>query len=196
MKGGNHGGKNRPYGWRKVRIHLSKRNADNIRREIPHILAGVRPITLAREWNERRIPSVTGSPWQAARIKNIFTEPRIAGYVMYRGEILYGPDGKPVRGQWEPILTEDEYDAVVAQWKPDRPVPSRLGAIGKGHGTAYLLSPFVRCGKCNARMHMHGDARIGKGNWSSSTGARQKGKEAAVASVGTLLPSRSTSRRW
>ena len=89
MKGGNHGGKNRPYGWRKDRIHLSKREAEHIRREIPRVLAGVRPITLAREWNERGIPTVTGSPWQAATIKNIFTGPRIAGYVVYRSEILY-----------------------------------------------------------------------------------------------------------
>jgi len=97
--------------------------------------------------------TVTGSPWQAATIKNIFTGPRIAGYVVYQGEILYGPDGNRVRGQWEPILTEEEYEAVTAKWKPDRPAPSRLGAIGKGHGTVYLLSPFLRCGKCNARMH-------------------------------------------
>ena len=40
LKGGNHGGKNRPYGWRKDRIHLSKREAGHIRQEIPRILAG------------------------------------------------------------------------------------------------------------------------------------------------------------
>ena len=73
MKGGNHGGKNRPFGWRKDRIHLNKREAAHIRREIPRILAGVRPITLAREWNERGIPTVTGSQWHAATIRNIFT---------------------------------------------------------------------------------------------------------------------------
>ena len=100
LKGGNHGGKNRPYGWRKDRIHLSKREAGHIRQEIQRILAGVRPITLAREWSERGIPTVTGSPWQAATIKNIFTGPRIAGYVVYQGEILYGPNGNRVRGQW------------------------------------------------------------------------------------------------
>jgi DNA invertase Pin-like site-specific DNA recombinase len=152
MKGGNHGGKNRPFGWRKDRVHLSKREAEHIRREIPRILAGVRPITLAREWNERRIPTVNGSQWHAATIKNIFTGPRIAGYVIYRGEILYGPDGKPVKGQWEPILTEEEYAAVTAKWKPTSRIPSRLGAIGRGMGTYYLLSPFLRCGKCNSRM--------------------------------------------
>jgi len=136
----------------KIRNRAPFRKTHPIRQEIPRILAGVRPITLAREWNERRIPTVNGSQWHAATIKNIFTGPRIAGYVIYRGEILYGPDGKPVKGQWEPILTEEEYEAVTTKWKPTSRIPSRLGAIGRGMGTYYLLSPFLRCGKCNSRM--------------------------------------------
>ncbi len=152
----------RPESWRVPDGHMAGAKTvsmqasvrrQHIRREIPRILAGVRPITLAREWNERRISTVDGSKWQAATIKNIFTGPRIAGYVVYQGEILYDADGNRVRGEWEPILTGEEYEAITTKWKPDRPVPSRLGAIGKGHGTAYLLSPFVRCGKCNAKMH-------------------------------------------
>ena len=53
MKGGNHGGRHRPFGWRKDRIHLNKREAAHIRRELPRILAGVGALTLAREWNAR-----------------------------------------------------------------------------------------------------------------------------------------------
>ena len=157
-------------------------------------MAGVRPITLAREWDQRGIPTVTGSQWQAAMIKNIFTGPRIAGYLVYRGEILYDADGKPVREQWEPILAEEEYDAVTAKWKPDRPVPSRLGAIGKGHGTVYLLSPFLRCGKCRARML--GARRNNRhGNWCKPTGVRPKAREGAAACRGSPRRSTSTSRR-
>ena len=152
MKGTNHGGPNRPFGWRNDRIRLNKREAAHIRREVPRILAGVRPITLAREWNERGIPTVNGKEWLAATVKNIFIGPRIAGYVIYRGEILYDADGNKVRGQWEPVLTGDEYEAVTAKWKPHQRIPSRLGAIGRGKGTYYLLSPFLRCGKCNSRM--------------------------------------------
>ena len=79
--------------------------------------------------------------------------PRICGLVTYQGEILADADGNKVRGQWEPILTEDEYDAVVAVWGPsEQAIKSRLGAKGRGYRTIYLLSPFVRCGKCGARM--------------------------------------------
>lgn len=153
MQGGNHGGRMRPFGWRKDRIHVNKREAAHIRREVPRILAGVSPLTLANEWNARGIPTVTGVPWRAATIRNMYLRPRICGHVLYRGETLYGPDGQKVRGQWEPILTEAEYNAVAEQWGPHQQEPkSRLGAKGRGYRTIYLLSPFVRCGACGARM--------------------------------------------
>jgi len=46
MKGGNHGGRYRPFGWRKDRIRVNKREAAHIRREISRILAGVSTLTL------------------------------------------------------------------------------------------------------------------------------------------------------
>jgi DNA invertase Pin-like site-specific DNA recombinase len=153
MEGGNHGGPMRPFGWRKDRVRLNKREAAHIRRELPHILAGVSPLTLAREWNERGIPTVTGVPWRAMTIQNMYLRPRICGLMLYRGEVLFDTDGNKVRGKWDAILTEDEYDEVVAKWGPSaRSVPSRLGARGRGYRTVYLLSPFLRCGKCSARM--------------------------------------------
>jgi len=152
MQGGSHGGRMRPFGWRKDRLQINKREAAHIRRELPRILAGVSPLTLANEWNERGISTVTGVKWRAATIRNMYLRPRICGLVLYQGETLYGPDGEKVRGKWEPILTEDEYNQVVARWWPSQSAPSRLGAKGRGYRTIYLLSPFVRCGKCSARM--------------------------------------------
>lgn len=153
MKGGHHGGPRRPFGWRKDRIRLNKREAGHIRRELPRILAGVSALTLAREWNERGIPTVTGVPWRSETIRSIFLRPRNCGLVLYQGAVLFGPDGNKIRGKWEAILTEDEYENVVAKWgRSPQPVPSRLGAKGRGYRTIYLLSPFLRCGKCSARM--------------------------------------------
>ena len=153
MEGGKHGGPLRSFGWRKDREHINKREAAHIRREVPRILAGVSSLTLANEWNARGIPTVTGVEWRATTVQNMYLRPRMCGMVTYRGEILDGPDGKPARGQWEPILTDDEYNGVVAKWGPKQgQQKSRLGAKGRGYRTIYLLSPFVRCGKCRARM--------------------------------------------
>jgi DNA invertase Pin-like site-specific DNA recombinase len=153
LAGGKNGGRLRSFGWRKDRVRLSKREATHIRREIPRIRAGVSYLTLAKEWNKRGIPTVTGAAWRAATIRNMYLNPRMCGMVVYRGEILRDADGQPVRGQWEPILTDDEYAGVVAAWLPSgEGGGSRLGAKGSGYRTIHLLSPFVRCGKCNARM--------------------------------------------
>lgn len=154
LKGQNHGGPFRPFGWRKDRIGVNKREAAHIRRELPRILAGVSPLTIAQEWNKRKIPTVTGVPqWRAATIRNIFVNPRICGLRTYRGAVMKNALGESVHGVWEPILTEAEFDAVVKALIPAEPAtPSRLGAKGRGYRTIYLLSPFVRCGKCNSRM--------------------------------------------
>jgi site-specific DNA recombinase len=99
MEGGKHGGPLRAFGWRKDQEHLNKRESAHIRREVPRIFAGVSPLTIANEWNERGIPTVTGVKWRAQTIRNMYLRPRMCGMVTYRSEILYSPDGKPIRGQ-------------------------------------------------------------------------------------------------
>ena len=93
---------------------------------------------------------MTGVAWRMGTIRNMFLRPRICGLVSFQGEILADADGNSVRGQWDAILTEDEYNAVVAMWGPsEKAVKSRLGA--RARLPDYLpLSPFVRCGKCSA----------------------------------------------
>jgi DNA invertase Pin-like site-specific DNA recombinase len=163
LKGLNSGGPLRPFGWRKDRIRINKREVAHIRRELQRITSGVSPLTLAKEWTERKIPTVTGArEWHASTIQGIYLNPRICGLRTYRGEIIRDEDGKPVKGIWEPILTVEEYEAVVSVWKPNERKPSRLGGKGTGHRTKYLLSPFLRCGKCHARLNGTPATRRGK----------------------------------
>ncbi|HEY1571678.1 MAG TPA: recombinase family protein [Pseudonocardiaceae bacterium] len=153
MAGKNHGGPKRPFGWRKDRLTLNKRESAYILQEIPRIRAGVKPITIAREWNARKIPTVTGAEWRSGTIQNMFLRPRMCGMVIYRGEIMRDTEGNPVRGRWQPIMTDEQYADVKAAWGPsDKSEHSRVTGRGRGYRTIYLLSPFVRCGKCNARM--------------------------------------------
>ena len=151
LAGRHHGGANRPFGWRSDRVSVNKREARHIRRELPRLLAGVRPRTIAVEWNERGIPTVTGAVWRAGMIVQIFTSARLCGWQTYLGKVLTSEDGSPVRGVWEPIVTEEEHHALVAAIRPaESPVLPRRG---RGSVTRRLLSPFTRCGKCNARMY-------------------------------------------
>lgn len=83
--GKNHGGRMRPFGWRKDRLTLNKREAAHLQAAVPRIIAGVSPLTLAQEWNRRGIKTVTGAPWRAATIRNMYFRPRICGYVTHHG---------------------------------------------------------------------------------------------------------------
>lgn len=160
-KGRNFGGAYRPFGWQADKIRLDRREAELIRDAVPRILQGVKLATLAREWSVQGVPSatgkVTGKQWTARILEQIFTNPRLCGHRTYLGEVLKDKKGKPVIGVWERILTEAEYDALAEKLT----VRTRTNPRdGRGHPTKYLLSPFVRCGKCNARMR--GGSRPGR----------------------------------
>ncbi|GAA3846994.1 recombinase family protein [Saccharothrix violaceirubra] len=150
MAGKQHGGANRPFGWRKDRTTISKREAAHILREIPRLLGGVHPRTIAIEWGERGIPTIAGGKWRMMTIRQIFTNPRLCGWRAYLGEVLRDEHDNPVQGQWEPIITVEQHLALVAKLIPsDSPeLPKR----GRGHVTRRLLSPFARCGMCNSKM--------------------------------------------
>jgi site-specific DNA recombinase len=150
LAGRHHGGSNRPFGWRKDRVTVNKREARHILREVPRLLGGVRPRSIAIEWNERGIPTINGGQWRVPTIVQIFTNPRLCGWRTYLGEVLREETGEPVRGAWEPILTEAQHLALVAALHP--PAGVTLPRRGRGHATKRLLSPFVRCGVCNAKM--------------------------------------------
>lgn len=153
QRGQHNGGRMRPWGWRKDRLKLNKRESGHILAALPRIRKGLTPLTLANEWNARKIPTVTGKPWRAGTIRNMFIRPRMCGMVVYRGEIVKDAKGEPVRGRWDAILTDEQYAEVLRAWGPREPQDhSRLGGKGRGYRTIYLLSPFVRCGKCSARM--------------------------------------------
>lgn len=154
MKGKVHGGSRRPFGWRKDRKRINKREAAHIRAAVPRIRAGVSAVTLAKEWNDRGIPTVTGTQWRSTTIRSIFLAPRLCGRAVYRDEVLRDASGDFVRGEWEPILTDDDYDAISAQWAPSADgTASRLEGKGKGGRTSHMLSPFMRCGKCQAKIN-------------------------------------------
>jgi site-specific DNA recombinase len=83
-------------------------------------------------------------------IVQILTNSRLCGWRTYLGEVLRDENGDPVRGRWEPILTEEQHLVLVAALHP--PATATLPRRGRGHATKRLLSPFVRSGVCNAKM--------------------------------------------
>lgn len=63
---------------------------------------------IAADLRRRRVPTVTGAPWNARTVKSVVTKPSIAGLRAHGGEIV-GP------AVWPPILERDVWAAVCAR---------------------------------------------------------------------------------
>jgi DNA invertase Pin-like site-specific DNA recombinase len=74
--------------------------------------------------------------WSARTLSNMLRSPRLAGLIEY--------EGRRYRGQWDPILTEEEHDEIV-QALTSRPLSQR-------RGRRYLLTGVVRCGLCGEKL--------------------------------------------
>ncbi|MDT0466416.1 recombinase family protein, partial [Streptomyces gibsoniae] len=139
-----------PYGWCKDdRSKVDPEAARAIREAQREVLAGVRIGTIRTRWQAEGL----GNPREGTKrmahhgVEHILTNPRLVGFRTYHGEILYGDDGQPVMGDWEPINTVEEWEAVcavVAERKRKHP----------GHSLArkYLLSGIARCGVCKNKI--------------------------------------------
>lgn len=139
-----------PYGWRKDdRTKVDPKAAEAIREAQREILAGVRIGTIRTRWQEQGLGNPRAGTKRMAhhQVEHILTNPRLVGYRTYHGEILYGDDGKPVMGEWEPINTLEDWEAVraaIAERKQKHP--------GKTLARKYLLSGIARCGLCKTKI--------------------------------------------
>lgn len=154
------GGGPRPFGWNGDRRTLHPVESTILRRGATRLLLGVPITAVVTEWNRDGITGTRGKPWQVSSAKQAFRNPRLCGW---RGrtvwetdpdtgercgfvEVVHGPDGTPVIGEWEPVLTPKTWQRVLAV----------LGArpeAGRGRNARkYLLTGILRCGECGRPM--------------------------------------------
>jgi site-specific DNA recombinase len=148
-------GGTRPFGWQPDKRTLDPAEADVIREAARRILAGAPLSALVVEFNARGVRSATGKPWRNPTLKGILRSPRICGYraryvkesnpetgtQSQRVEIVRDDSGSPVMGQWEPILSVTEWEAVTAL------IGSNVVAARGANARKYLLTGILRCGR-------------------------------------------------
>ncbi|WP_067652895.1 recombinase family protein [Nocardia harenae] len=97
------------------------------------------------------LPTRSGRPWNPTSVLSILRNPRYAGWSMLEGKIVRDETGAPVRGQWEPIVTDGTWLDVQRRLDDPRRKSNRAGTERK-----HLGSGLYRCGICGALVRAHG----------------------------------------
>jgi len=120
-----------------------------IRESMDRVLAGWNLSAIAADLRERGLTGAHGGTLTAGSVRSWLTNPTVAGWRVHRG-VIAG------RGNWEPILTEDEWQACRAKLAAPRVVTTRDGGtypVGAAHagfaGRKYALTGGLAvCGVC------------------------------------------------
>lgn len=157
---GRPGGGPRPFGWNDDRRTLHPTESKILKDGAKRLLDAVPITALVTEWNRDGITGTRGKPWSVVQAKSVFRNPRLCGWrgktiyerdpatgeVCVFVDVVHGEDGQPVIGQWDPILTPQTWEQVVA-------VVGSRPAAGRGRNARkYLLTGVVRCGECQRPM--------------------------------------------
>jgi site-specific DNA recombinase len=153
---GKYRGGPRPYGYEPGGMVVREREASVIREATKAILAGRTLAAVARDLNERGMKTSTNNEWTYARLKDVLVRPRNAGLLAHglpgRETIRSSTTKKRYQmeligpASWEPIITEDEWQALVATLTD----PSRRRQ--DGNDTRWLGSGIYRCGICDSTL--------------------------------------------
>lgn len=98
---------------------------------------------------ESGYPTRNGKPWNVGTVRQIVANPRYAGHATYKGEAL------PVRGDWEPIVSSEQFAAVQTILNDPRRRTNH-----RGNHRTHLGTGLYRCAECGATMRAWGGGRL------------------------------------
>ena len=166
-------GGNRPFGWLPDRLSLEPDEAPLLRRAAKEFIAGRSLNSIVNEWRRIGVVTTLGNPWKVHSLKVTLSNPRLCGWRAINGELVRGTDGNPVAGQWEAVITPEQWLAVKAifdarrgrQQYPDGTLSDVLPP--EYHEPHHLLTGILRCGRiepdgslCNTPLRVTGHPNV------------------------------------
>lgn len=143
-------GGSRPFGWEADKVTVRESEAKLIRKAAADVLDGVPVRAILTEWQTLGVRTPRGNEWSTQTLRHVLRSPRLAGWRVYRQGVALDAAGRPVRGQWAPILDQDTADRVAAALTPAAEKRARVPRKG---ARRYLLTGLIRCGVCNGPMY-------------------------------------------
>lgn len=129
----------RTFGYEPDHATVREEEAALVREAVARALAGESLRSIARDWNERGIPTVRGAQgWTYQAMRRMLLSPRHAGLRTHRGEVV-GP------AAWPAIIASDDHERLVRHLKPGRAPANRV--------RNRLLTGLVHCGRCGGRLY-------------------------------------------
>lgn len=145
------------FGYRHVRGDDGKRTlapvpeqAEIIREALARILRGESLTAIARDFGRRGVTGARGKViGTSAAVESIVTSPTVAGFRVYRGQLVKDALGQRVRGNWadQAILSVSEWEDVCAVVAQRKTANKAAGARGGAERRRYLLTGLVTCDK-------------------------------------------------
>ena len=127
----------RPYGYTNSG-EVVPEEAELIREGVRLFLAGESLRGLARLWNKSGLKPQRAKEWDPTTIRDILSNPTIAGYVSYQGELTG-------EGEWDPLISPEDWGLVAARLESN----ARDAKGGrKGRKAENLLTGIATCAKC------------------------------------------------
>lgn len=130
----------RPYGWEPGGLKIRRAEAKIVREIVRRIIAGETPTAIAYLLNEREIPTAEGKRWTGIGVRKCAARASNAAIREHQGKLYYN-------GQWEPIITQDQF----AQVQTALNVRANM-KYKRGVGRKYLLTGLVYCGECGNKL--------------------------------------------
>lgn len=162
QKGRPTNGGSRPFGWELDRKTQRPDEAAMIQEVAQRIIQGASITSMCRymEASGFLTPgkavrdaegNVTGAikqmKWTTPRLKQMLLRPRHAGIVTYKDEVVLDKHGRPVKAEWDPILTIEQHERLKVALGSRSFTPD-----GWTNSRRHLLSGLLSCGVCGAKM--------------------------------------------
>jgi site-specific DNA recombinase len=153
----------RAFGWQEGNRKRHPVEAPILKKAALDVLGGRSRNAVVAEWRRKGIVTSHGNEWQMGALTGVLRNPRMCGYRMItvhnededNGQsltrhvtVLLDAKGKPVKGQWEAIITPKQWRALLE-------IIGEAPARGDGsNARKYLSTGTLRCGRegCDSRI--------------------------------------------
>ena len=112
-----------------------------IREAVRRLIAGDSLRSIVKDWEKRKIRTPYGNLWRNVNLRRCLLSARLVGMREYGGKL--------VKGNWDPIISYEEWEAVKAILEDPERYKNHRGGIAK-----HLLSGLAYCGRCGNTLRV------------------------------------------